>query len=226
MRVVSILILGVTMSACSKTITWKEEVLLHDGTTLIVERSQTRSGASEIGQGPPITAHSITFTPAGSKEAIEWKMNESDIQKGQVDLKLLALGIVQGTPYIATMPLGCLVYAALGKPNPPYLFFKYTNAQWHKITLSEFPAEIERPNVVTNLYRDREFLDAAKMTGFVPAASVKEINSFNVDKELATILKNPLVPRANSGSLVDCVYFSGSLKAPTPITPASGHLPN
>jgi hypothetical protein len=40
---------------------WKEEVLLHDGRTLIVERSIIRRGRHEIGQPPPIGEQTIRF---------------------------------------------------------------------------------------------------------------------------------------------------------------------
>ena len=46
-----VLILGVSMTACGAgKSSWKEEVLLHDGTKLIVERSQTYGGNHELGQ--------------------------------------------------------------------------------------------------------------------------------------------------------------------------------
>ena len=206
--VISILILGVSMNACSmfgSTTTWKEEVLLHDGTTMIVTRSQTRSGASEIGQGPPITEHSIIFTPAGSKEPIIWKAR-STIQEGHVDFDLLALDIVQGTPYLATWPRGCFVYGKLGRPNPPYIFFRYADQQWKKIPLQEFPVEIKQPNVVIDLYSLTEIKSAEKKTGFVSTASIKEINSSLREDEFKTIHRQP---RSGKGALlVNCPSYS------------------
>lgn len=47
----ALLILGCAMSACATGgASWKEEVLLHDGKALVVERTQTYGGRHEIGQ--------------------------------------------------------------------------------------------------------------------------------------------------------------------------------
>ena len=61
-----ILMMGVNMSANALLFglsgeSWKEEVLLHDGQKLIVERSQMRGGNHEIGQEVPIAEHKISF---------------------------------------------------------------------------------------------------------------------------------------------------------------------
>ena len=215
---VSILILGVSMSACSKTTAWKEEVLLHDGTTMIVTRSQTRSGTGEIGQGQPITGVSITFTPVKSDRPITWKLSESTIQTGRVDLNLLALDIVQGTPYIATSPVGCIVYSRLGKPNPPYLFFKYASQQWQQIPLQEFPAEITKPNVRISIYEIEEIKRIEEQSGFVTAASTQQDNRGLQQAEYKAIHRQPIVPTGKSASRVDCRGTSGP-KAPLPIPP-------
>jgi hypothetical protein len=37
--------------------TWQEEVLLHDGRKMVVERSQTYGGRREIGQDLPVKEH-------------------------------------------------------------------------------------------------------------------------------------------------------------------------
>lgn len=54
---ISLMILGGGMSACAMGgVSWKEEVLLHDGKMLIVERSQTYGGYAE----PASTDRSLT----------------------------------------------------------------------------------------------------------------------------------------------------------------------
>src|SRR5450759_1785512 len=61
---------------------WKEEVLLHDGSKIMVERSQTRGGQHEIGQEVPVNSHKISFSLPGAHEAIMWEttigMDNSD----------------------------------------------------------------------------------------------------------------------------------------------------
>jgi len=54
---ISILIVGISMDAFGFLgfggTNWKEEVLLHDGGKIIVERSVDRGGRHESGQKPP-----------------------------------------------------------------------------------------------------------------------------------------------------------------------------
>jgi len=55
---ISILVLGVSMNAFGflgfgNSASWKEEVLLHDGSKIIVERSLSYGGRHEIGQASP-----------------------------------------------------------------------------------------------------------------------------------------------------------------------------
>ena len=204
------------MSACSKTITWKEEVLLHDGTKMMVSRSQTHSGAGEIGQGQTITAISITFTPTKADRPITWELGESTIRAGQVDLDLLALDIVQGTPYIATSPVGCLVYGRLGKPNPPYLFFKYVGQQWQQISLQEFPIEIARPNLLIDIDQTHDIQVAQKSSGFVSSQMSLAMNRGLQQAEYKVIHRNPITPTVRSASLVDCPIPTGPDGLPIP----------
>ena len=59
--------LGVSMNADAGLFgfgdpSWKEEVLLHDGSKIVVERSQSYGGRHEIGQSSPVKEQTITFT--------------------------------------------------------------------------------------------------------------------------------------------------------------------
>ena len=72
-----VLTLGVSMSAyaTTSTFTWKEEVLLHDGKKMIVERSDTYDSSMnhEIGQGAPLAEHKTTFMIPGTNQTVVWK---------------------------------------------------------------------------------------------------------------------------------------------------------
>ncbi len=61
-----LLMAGVSMTAQAGLfglggVSWKEEVLLHDGSKIIVNRSQSYGGRHEIGQTPPIKEQEISF---------------------------------------------------------------------------------------------------------------------------------------------------------------------
>ena len=169
-------ILGVSMNADAGLFgfggtSWKEEVLLHDGSKLIVKRSQTRGGRHEIGQEVPINSHKISFTLPGAHETITW---ETTIGLGANDssLGLLALDVVKGVPYIVTSTYGCHAYNKWGRPNPPYVFFKYDGKAWQRIPLEEFPAEIKEANVVNSTQKHEHQLDTH--SGVVTADEIKK----------------------------------------------------
>ena len=204
-----VLILGVSMSAYGfGGDSWKEEVLLHDGSALIVSRSQSYGGRHEIGQAVPIAEHKISFTVPGTHETVIWK-TERDPQTNQAILILLALDVIRGVPYIATHPAGSIAYKQWGSPNPPYIFFKYDGRGWQRIATEEVPAEFKNINVVINtLAHGKQF----SSQGLVSAAMVKKLNSSLTQEEYKTIVRTPLEhwkPRPE---------HKGP-KAPHPITP-------
>ena len=210
-----VLALGVSMSADAGFLGfggdgWKEEVLLHDGSKIIVKRSQTYGGRHEIGQPQPIKEHIISFKLPGSNETIEWT-SEYDESLGRTNFNLLAVHVLNGTPYIVASPNLCLSYNKWGRPNPPYVFFKYDGKEWQRIPLEEFPTEFKTGNVAFGI----RGLDVKAMVkqGLVSAESVKRRNSELLQPEYKTILREALPESAL------CPQYSSSPKAPIPITP-------
>jgi hypothetical protein len=172
-----VLTLGMSMNANAGLFgfggaSWEEEALLHDGSTLIVKRSQTRGGRHEIGQEVPINAHKISFTLPGAHEAITWETTIG--LKTDSSIKPLALDVVKGVPYLVTHTLGCHAYNKWGRPNPPYVFFKYDGKAWLRIPLEELPAEIKEANVVNGIQAHEHQL--AAHSGVVTADEIKKIN--------------------------------------------------
>lgn len=191
---------------------WKEEVLLHDGQKLIVERSQTRGGQHEIGQEVPIAEHKISFTLSGSDGTVTWKTTKS-FDANESILILLALDVIQGVPYIATHPAGSLAYQKWGSPNPPYVFFKYDGNAWQRVPLEEFPEEIKEANVVIGILTHARRLNAH--SGIVSAEEVKKINEEARDpsvRYLRLFVRHPLDEWKSR------LEYKGP-KAPHPITP-------
>lgn len=188
---------------------WKEEVLLHDGSKIIIKRSQSRGGSHEIGQPPPVKEHTISFTLPNSSKTITWT-SEYGADVGRSNFDLLAVHVLNGTPYIVASPNLCLSYNKWGRPNPPYVFFKYDGKDWQRITLSEFPAEFKTINVAVSTLGDEDILTSL---GFVSAEKIKELNSDYKQPEYKTILREPL---ANEW----CETWKlNSSKAPLPMKP-------
>jgi hypothetical protein len=198
---------------------WKEEVLLHDGSTTVVDRSQSRGGRHEIGQSPPVKEHSITFTMPGTNTSITWK-DEFSEDVGSSNFGLLALHILNGTPYIVASPYGCLAYNKWGRPDPPYVIFRYVDEKWERVSIRELPGEFKNINLVKDTANDEGKLVGL---GLVTSEQIKEFNKWYIQPEYRTILREPVAP-GTEGSSVNCPDYSSprymSPKAPNPITPA------
>ncbi|MFA6283954.1 MAG: hypothetical protein WCT30_00960 [Desulfurivibrionaceae bacterium] len=199
---ISIVILGTGMDAFGFLgfggDSWKEEVLLHDGRKIIIKRSQSYGGRGEVGQTPPIKEQDITFTLPGTNKTITWKSEYSE-DVGRANFKLLALHILDGTPYVVAIPNLCLSYNKWGRPNPPYVFFKYTNETWQRIPLSEFPVEFKDINVVIDTKTNKKTITAQSP---VPAELVRNLNNRLTQPEYKTILREPLAKKMACGEMI------------------------
>lgn len=177
------MLLGVTLSACGampgygNTFGWKEEVVLHGGDTIIVKRKQTFDphGLREPGQGAPLSEETLAFSLHDGR-AIRWRSN---FGRGYQDnLMPLALDVVDGSPYLITYPTRCHAYNKWGRPNPPYVFFRYSGSQWQRIPLEEVPAVLDHANLIIGGYesRWRQLAEADRDATYVPAKSVQKVN--------------------------------------------------
>lgn len=210
--------LGVSMSADAGALgfggdSWKEEVLLHDGSTLIVKCSQSYGGQHEIGQPPPIKEHTITFTLPSSNSIITWT-SEYGEDIGRTNFYLLAVHALNGTPYIVASPYLCLSYNKWGRPNPPYVFFKYDGKVWQRIPLEEFPVEFQTINVALDIL-GHEGKNLVSL-GVVPSEKIKELNHHTSISEYKTILREP-IKLGSLGSSVNCeklVFYKGAWVGP------------
>lgn len=203
--VISLTILGGSMSACAMGGTsWKEEVLLHDGKKITVERSQAYGGRHEIGQGAPIKEQEITFTVPGSDKTLTFKSEYSE-DIGRANFDLLALHVLNGTPYIIASPNLCLSYNKWGRPNPPYVIFKYDGKAWQRIPLTELPAEFKELNLVIETKGEERAITAQSI---VTADLVRKLNGQLTQPEYKTILR-------------EAVHSEGLASCPIPTTAAA-----
>src|SRR5262245_48382139 len=142
-----ILIWGKGAHATTSTFTWKEEVLLHDGSRIIVERTVERGGRHEIGQKPPYKEQSLVFTMPGPDQQVTWE-DKFGKDLGSANFLPMLLDIRKDVAYLVVSPMGCASYNKWGRPNPPYVIFKYDGKMWQRIPLQELPAEIKVPNLI------------------------------------------------------------------------------
>lgn len=179
---------------------WKEEVVLHDGSKLTVTRSQIYGGRREVGQSAPIKEHTVSFVLPGSGKTITWTSEYSE-EIGRANFTLLAVHLAAATPYIVAYPNLCLSYNKWGRPNPPYVIFKHDANEWKRIPLEQLPAEITTFNVVISL----QTYDVDRMVdvGLVSVKDIAKLNSNLRQAELKSILREP-VKRGTEGSAVNC----------------------
>lgn len=192
-----------------KTASWKEEVLLHDGSKIVVERWQKHGGRGEVGQSP-IKEHTITFTLPGTKQVITWKDEYSE-DVWRSNFVLVALHILNATPYIITTTYGCLAYNKWGRPNPPYVIFKLEGNEWKRIQLPELPLEFKNINLVINPSSDEKKLVSH---GVASAEIVKELNSSLTQEAYKTIIRTPLKPGSLGVNCEELIYYKGAWIGP------------
>ncbi len=210
------LMIGVSMSACTGLTfgtNWKEEVLLHDGSKIMVIRSQTHGGRHEIGQSPPVKEHHIRFTLPSTDKTYTW-VSEYGEDVGRTNFNLLALHVLNGTPYLVVEPNLCLSYNKWGRPNPPYVFFKHDGKEWQRIPLSEFPTEFKTINLIVNNGREEDIEKTASKLGYVPAEGVQQINSSLRQPEYRTILREPLSKERINEMCIEMVLYKGAWVGP------------
>jgi len=210
-----LMMMGVSMSACSKS--WKEEVRLHDGSKIIVERIQN------LGSMPTLESHeraildeTISFVLPRTKEKIIWTMSFRDDNAEQNGVNVFALDIVSNTPYIAGYPAGCIAYNKWNRPNPPQILYKYESGQWKRIKLSEFPEQIISANLIVG---------GPSAEGIKSFYTAEQVNAENHDistPEYKIILREAVKPWVGCAELVrvDGGWVSpNGGKSPIPIGP-------
>jgi len=182
-----VLTLGVSMSACAATMSWKEEVLLHDGQIIVVERFYNLGGYPAIeSREHAALDETVTFSLPGMNKKIIWKTDFRDSVPEPNSLNLLVLDIVKGVPYIAAYPAGHIAYNKWGSPNPPYVFFKYDGKTWQRISFEEFPTELNKTNVIVGRP------PAKLLKSFYTVGEVEKQNYDISTKEYKTIIRTPL----------------------------------
>ena len=197
-----LLLLTVAIVACAAYIpkpntsmSWKEEVLLHDGSKIISHRFYNLYGGYDTQQGAVID-ETVTFNLPNGKRIV-WKSNYSDSVAEPNGLSHFYFDIINGVPYLATYPAGCIAYNKWDRPNPPQVLFKYMDNQWQRITLAELPSELinAQANVIVG-NPDRSLLKP-----FYDVTAVNAENAPISTPEYKTILGEPV---KGGGGVTSC----------------------
>lgn len=213
MKLGMLLMMWVSMSADAglfgHTKSWKEEVQLHDGRVLVIERFYN------LGNYPTIDAReralldeTITFTLPESNNKIFWKTEFRQDLPEPNSLGALLLDVVGGVPYLATSPAGCIAYNKWGRPNPPYISFKYVDSVWQQIPLKEFPPELVEANL----------MNMPALSLLKPYYTVAESKVQRQDGNIAAYAKTILREAVKGGDAItscqEMVYYKGAWVGP------------
>lgn len=180
-KLVFLLMMGVSIKAGAGFLgfggtSWKEEVLLHDGSKIVVKRSQSYGGRHEIGQGGSIKDQEISFTVPKINKTLTFK-DEYDENIGGKNFLLMALHLANGTPYIVAQPWACLSENKWGRPSPPYVFFKHDGEAWQRIPVSELPSEFKTINLTLSTVTNEATITAQ------PIVTVELVKKLNGDSK-------------------------------------------
>lgn len=166
----------------------------------MVKRTADRGGRHEIGQRPPIETQSLSFTLPSSQQTVSWKVEYAE-DIGYADLSPIMLDIVDNTPFLVNRTVGCLAYNKWGRPNPPYIIFRYANKTWQQIELEDLPMALKVPNMIISspdLEAQRAGMDP------VSAEKIYKLNNQLSQPEYKTILWESMEPGVHEGSGVNC----------------------
>ncbi len=181
---------------------WKEELLLHDGQTLIVDRSQKYGGYSEPASRERQLVEEVwRFSIPGTSERVTWK-NDYGRTRDSSNLMLLRLDFLSGTPYLAASPAGCIAYNKWKRPNPPYVFFKWEGKTWKQIPINELPVEFVDANVTVGRP------DTNHRTGTLSVATIKEENR-HLEVYLRSILRTVLTKERITAMCEERILYKG-----------------
>lgn len=171
------------ISGCA-TRSWREEARLADGTTIVVERTDQLGNMldQEPGNwefGRPVVGFVLRIPVDGSGQSVTWESGPHLIP--------LAVGVKERRLYLAASPDTCAAYDLFGRPVPPYVFFRHDGREWRRISVEEFPEEVDATNLLqgTRNYDARREID----TGYVKADAVKRINR-GLSADLRTIYRS------------------------------------
>lgn len=207
--IVLILALGMSMNASAflgfgNSASWEEEVLLHDGRKILVERSQSYGAYPTLDSRERIVLdEKWVFQNPDNQQQVTWKVNHRPPPEGE-SLMLMVLGFVKGTPYIANVPAGCIAYNHWGRPNPPYVLFWFDGQVWQKIPLDEFPAELKEANVVVGGRNNPKEQAGATLS----IAKVKEQNYY-LEPHLRQLSRES-VKSAQTTTCEELMYYKGA----------------
>ena len=194
LRALTVFAVCTAMIACGKTIRWKQEVLLHDGRVIVVDRV-----SKQIGRIFPENViieyeQTISFSHPDTSDRFSWELPEGTLAK--------LLDFEKGVPYFVLRPASVADYNEWGCPNPPFLVFRYEKNNWLPVNISKLPARFSLPNL----------LDSAHSSDKLTADSLVTVEEMHSYLKASMIAASKIISREKINPIGEGCFESILLK--------------
>lgn len=139
-RIICLIAFSLSLTACGKTIDWKQEVKLHDGRVIVVDRQSKQESMSIPTKGILEPWQQIAFTHPASGERIVWNLPQG--------LGLWMLDIEGGTIWMVLKPQSVADYNNWGCPSPPWIAFRREAGIWQQVPMGDMPSVFVASNTL------------------------------------------------------------------------------
>jgi hypothetical protein len=139
---VALLLLVPGLGACSggRTLEWKQEVKLHDGRVILVDRISKQTGKLTPEGAILEYEQTLTFTHPDTGQRLIWML-----PKGT---GVRMLDFERGVPYFVLTAKSITDYNDWGCPNPPWIVYRLEQGEWLRVGVEQLPVRFIRPNML------------------------------------------------------------------------------
>lgn len=182
---------------------WEQEVSLGVGQSILIRRHTEFGHYGELAQiNRAISVlEDFKFTHPITGQVVSWQEHDG--------LRPLLLNLDKGIPYLAAELMPGQHYH-WGCPPHPYVFFKYSDGQWRRIGIKQFPERFEYANVLP--YLTERSRTATERTGNRMSAYEAERLIGEMSNEIRKLDRRIVNPLYSCRGSVDATYGSGVTK--------------
>ena len=102
---------------------------------------------------------------------------------------MINLDIVDGAPYLTTMPGHCIDYNKVGRPNPPYVIYKYSAHTWRRIPIDDLPKVVTKRNLMGRMLGG-PMLTKGINDGFLDLSDKRQWMNSGLSDDLVKIIRD------------------------------------
>ena len=185
--------------ATSNTLTWREEVALHDGGIVVVSRTAVLLPSPMLGERVD-GKRQLTFTHPNTGKVVTWE------NAGELGSRVypMLLDVDGERAFLVTIAQSSSEYNSFGCPTSPYMVYRHDGTAWTRVPLAELPARFRRANMLKSASHAERLIRPAKY--YLTAAQVEAIYASGQDKNSPYVvidrrIRNPLSLGCDRGTV-------------------------